>query len=117
MKEREPWTVQAAKASWLAPLVALGVGFATNIMMSGNRQVEPATVRTIWLTVGGICILLVLIGFICGIFALFGIRRHGAMRTLLPAVIGLLLCSGYTYLIVVAVLVAKQAAERNMLAP
>src|SRR5687767_12957477 len=60
---------QAAKFSWMAPLVAFLLGCCT----VGARGASPA----VSLGIGGLQLLLILAGLGAGIFALFGAKKHG----------------------------------------
>jgi hypothetical protein len=67
---------QAAKASWLAPILvwflgALGAGLGARVI------------------VDSIGLLLIIGGLLLGILSLLGIRKHGAQGILLPAVVGI----------------------------
>jgi len=113
MNEKPPFAVQAAKASWIAPLMAIVLGIAGTTFASGDSHTDPETLRTIALILGGICGVIVVAGLVFGIAALFGIRKHGAKGILLPSIIGILLCSGWLYLVYNSIQVARQAAERH----
>ena len=113
MNEKPPFAVQAAKASWIAPLLAIGLGIAGTTFASGDSRTDPETLRTIALILGGICAVIVVAGLVFGVTALFGIRKHGVKGILLPAIIGILLCCGWLYLAYSSIQVARQAAERH----
>jgi hypothetical protein len=97
----------------MAPLLAVAVGMGTNVMVSGNSTLEPDIRRTIWLVVGGICVLMVLAGLVCGVLALIGIRRHGRKGVLIPSIVGILLSSGYLYLLINAILLVRRLIEEG----
>lgn len=67
-----------AKASWVFPLIIVG-------MLTVSRIVPRA--KTI---VDMVALLLALIGFVLGIVSLFGIRRYGRRKILAPALVGIL---------------------------
>jgi hypothetical protein len=90
--QAKPLAVQAAKGSWIAPLLALGVS------MFGSKLIDGPAARD----VAGVLILTVLslcaLGVVLGIAALCGVKRYGARGIVVPAVIGLLLSGGFLYL-------------------
>ena len=107
MEEKTPFAVQAAKASWAAPLLTIAIGFGAKTVSA-----DPETGRTIMLIAGLISILLVLAGLVLGVVALFGIPKHGMKGILLPSIIGIALCSLWLSLLYTAAQAARQAAER-----
>jgi hypothetical protein len=117
MAEKEPLAYQAAKASWMAPLIAIGLSIATNVMVTGDSHMEEGTVRTVRFAVGLIGVAIVLAGLVFGVIALFGIKQHGAKGILVPSIIGILLCSGFIYLLVQAFMLAQQLKERGGMPP
>ena len=74
---------QAAKFSWMAPLVAILLGCCT----VGARGASPA----VSLGIAGLQLLLILGGLGAGIFALFGAKKYGSAGVVAPAVIGIIL--------------------------
>jgi hypothetical protein len=91
----ENFTKQAAKASWIASLIAGGV------MIFGNSVVRSAGSSTGTLIFGGVVILLFLVGIILGIVGVFGVKKHGVMSTLVPGLIGILINGGLLALLLV----------------
>ncbi len=85
--QKGPFAKQLAQASWLAPLLVLLMGFFLRNVSSNSGQ----TTRDMIFTFAGSA--LYLAGFLCGVVALFGIRRHGRKGILLPALIGIFLSS------------------------
>jgi hypothetical protein len=81
-----PWAAQLAKASWVACLVTLGVGYVGRATGLEAANVNAALGMTI------VYALLLIGGFGCGIAALFGVRKFGRRGILLPALIGSTLC-------------------------
>ena len=76
---------QAAKASWIIPLLALGIMIISNsVMKSPDAQLNP-------LILGGFIVLLFLVGIILGIISLFGIKKYGKQGILAPAITGILM--------------------------
>jgi hypothetical protein len=111
MAENPPFAKQAAKASWVAPLVAIVLGIAARAIIEGNRDMDVETVRSIFVIVGAIAILIAALGLVLGLVALFGISKHGARGILIPSVIGILLSSAYLYLVVSTFLTVRRMAN------
>ena len=74
---------QAAKFSWMAPLVAILLGCCT----VGVRSAGPA----VGFAIAGLQLLLILGGLGAGIFALVGAKRYGSSGIVGPAVTGIVL--------------------------
>jgi hypothetical protein len=72
--------VQAAQASWMAPLV----GIALNVLSSSAVQKDRVGLLVVGLSSFAIYIL----GLCCGIFALTRIRKYGRAGILAPAITG-----------------------------
>jgi hypothetical protein len=72
---------QAAKASWISFIFALGC-------LALLEHLKRSLLENI---IGITLLFLPLLGFVLGLIALFGIRKHGIKGILLPAVIGLVL--------------------------
>src|SRR6476620_6791187 len=100
MDEKPPFAVQAAKASWLAPLIAIGLSIVGNIVLTSDPKTDEATIRTGKIVIGFSAFAIVIVGLVFGVLALLGIKRHGAKGILVPAFVGILLSSGYLYLVV-----------------
>ena len=92
---------QAARASWIAPLIVV----ALNFLNQSAKQPGVRPDRTAALVVGGISFVLILAGFALAIVALLGIRKRGANGVLGPAIAGLiingLLLSGFIWTLLV----------------
>lgn len=95
-----------ARASWLAPLIAIGV----NIALVASQGGKALSNNKIQMIVGP---LLIFGGFILGIVALFGISKFGRKKILGPAIIGI----GVNLLLIVAgiVPVLRYMANRSHL--
>lgn len=100
--EDDPFVFMAAKASWVAPLIAFGLGFAGSCILSNVLVGDPNATRLPQLVIGTIGLVLALTGFCLGVYALFGIRTYGIERILIPAIIGIMLSSVYVGLVIVA---------------
>jgi hypothetical protein len=74
---------QAARASWIAPLVAFVLGFCTLSYRNQPENRESAAV------IGIANALLIAGGLVLAIVSFFGVRRHGPSGIVAPAVAGL----------------------------
>jgi hypothetical protein len=74
---------QAALFSLLAPFVSIGINICGNQAVQGNRVGM--------FVLGGTCTLLILLGFVFGIVALIGMRKHGTKGILGKALAGVCL--------------------------
>jgi hypothetical protein len=83
--DRPSFFHQAAKASWVAPLVALLLGFCT---LDFRRQPEN---RDAALAIGIVNVLLIVAGAVLAVAALFGVGKHGTAGILGPAILGLII--------------------------
>lgn len=72
--------MQAAKASWVAPIIA----FALN----GLTQTLPGQAR---LVVGVASLIIYVVGLVAGITALTWMKQYGRERILVPAIVGICL--------------------------
>jgi hypothetical protein len=87
---------QAAKAAWMAPLIAFLLGCCT---VGAKRGAPSAS-----LVISMIQLLLILAGVGLGIFALTGVGKHGSEGILAPAIVGLVLNVGIIALNVIMVI-------------
>jgi hypothetical protein len=87
---------QAAKAAWMAPLIAFTLGCCTRGAIRG----APA----VGFVIAGFQLLLILGGLGLGVFALTGVRKHGSTGILAPAIVGIILNVGIIALNVVLVI-------------
>src|SRR5947209_1169723 len=69
--------MQAAKASWVAPIIAVALNFLTNGAGPQARAVS-----------GFVSLGLYIVGLILGIVALAGVRKYGRKGVLVPAIVG-----------------------------
>lgn len=83
-----PLSQQLAHLSWLSPLVALMINHFLN--QTGIHQTQEAA-RVADLTRAYLSVALYLVGFAAGSAALFGVKRYGWKRILIPASIGILI--------------------------
>jgi hypothetical protein len=77
---------QAAKASWVAPLMVIVLGCLVSgaVRGLGDTMIVPKIQA-------GVSLLLIVGGLVCGIVALCGIRRVGKEGVLVPTIVGLTL--------------------------
>jgi hypothetical protein len=73
---------QAARASWMAPLIAVVIGLITFQARDADRSAA--------MIIGGANVLIIVAGGVLGIVALLGVRKWGREGVLLPASIGVL---------------------------
>lgn len=83
-KHSENYYKQAAKASWIIPLITLG------IMIFMNSYLEKATSAIPVLVVSIIVFSFYIVGIVSGSVALFGIKLYGPKGILAPSIIGIL---------------------------
>ena len=99
-----PKHAQAAKASWLAPLIAIILNAAV---------AKTADDRYIAIVIGVIASVIIVIGFIFAIWAIIGAVTIGPRRILLPAGIGLVVNGFLIYGAVDLFFELKQIAEQR----
>jgi len=103
---KRPFAFQAALASVLAPAIAFGLGIVVNIGM--GDQLPPLA----HIIVGSLSIVLILLGFIFGIIALFGVRHYGKKRILGRSIAGICINGVLIALMVISIPMYKRMAER-----
>ncbi len=100
---KKPFTQQAATASWLAPVLACFLSYATKpASRSGNM---------IMLTIE---VLFIVAGLVFGIIALFGIRKHGREGILKPAIAGIIVNVSLILLVISIVVFVGVANKRRL---
>jgi hypothetical protein len=82
---------QAAKASWLAPAIAIIANFVLRNAAELDQRVA---------IIGLVLVVLYGLGLILGVVAMTGIPRHGRRGILIPALIGVVLNAGILFLVV-----------------
>ena len=83
---------QAARASWMAPLIVIIVNYAIK-----NAGLSASTARA--LVIGLVSLLLYLAGFVFAIYALSRVRSAGRAGVLAPAIVGLILNGLFLFLV------------------
>ena len=101
---KKPFAYQAAQASLLAPVISI----VTSVIINGGGSLPPLA-RGI---AGISCIFLILLGFIFGIMALSGIRRHGKKGILGRAIAGLCINGILIVFMIASIPMYKKMAER-----
>ena len=97
-----PMHVQAAKASWIAPLLAI----LLNAVIGRTSEELIVTIA-----IGVIAGIMVVGGLIFALWAIVGALIKGPRRVLIPAGIGLLSNGLLVYLVIYTVLYIRRAAE------
>lgn len=92
----------AARASWVLPLVALGLGLLSGQLL-GNEN------RTMAMVLGAGGVLMSCAGMMLALFSFTGIPRVGTKGVVVPAICGILFCCVYlgSFMVTMA---RKQAA-------
>jgi hypothetical protein len=103
---KKPFALQAAQASVLSPLIAVGVSIVVNVGMGG--QTSPL----MGMITGGLSILLIVLGFVFGIIALSGVRRHGRKGILGRAIAGIIINGFLIAVMILSIPAWRKAAAR-----
>src|ERR1700722_539075 len=91
---------QAAKLSWVCPIIVFVlVTFGGHI---GSRVIIEL-----------IALLLIVVGLIFGIVALFGISRHGSRGILAPAIVGMIINGLLLFIFVTNFMAARARAQQH----
>ena len=93
------WAQQTARASWLSAVIFIV------ILAVGGRVASRVILDLIGL-------LMMTIGFICGIVALFGISKHGARGIVAPASVGLLINGLLLFIFFTNFFAARERAQQ-----
>ena len=100
MSTNNPLSKQAAKASWAAALIALGV----MVFANGLSKSNPDAFKIISMATP----LIFILGLGLGIFALLGIKKYGNKGILIPSIVGICLNGGLLGLVLMIALAAFQ---------
>ena len=96
---------QAAKLSWVCPIIVL-------LLMMFGRQAGGRVVIEL------VALLLIVVGFVFGVVAVFGIRTHGKRGILAPAIVGIIINGLLLFIFVTNFLAARaQAQQRGDVSP
>lgn len=112
-KTKEPFAFQAAKFSWIAPLISLAIGFFGNAARDDNKYGPGDSIemtdRIVSFVVAGTSLLLLIFGFVFAIIALFSMKLHGKHGIMGHAITGLILNTLFLGLFMLGVLLAIMA--------
>jgi len=100
---------QAATASIFAPLIAIGVNI---LVVTSRTNPDPHTPRSAASLSAIVCSLIIFLGLICGIVALFGIRKHGKKGILVKALCGISIPLLLVAMAIPNFLVARDRAQK-----
>jgi hypothetical protein len=106
-KPQKSFYHQAATASAFAPLIAIGLNIASS---AGRTGADPQSQRTVAFIVGIVGTVILVIGLICGIVALFGIGNHGTNGILGKALFGIIIPLLCTALLIPSFMAARSRA-------
>src|ERR1051325_7071803 len=91
---------QAAKLSWVCPILVF-------VLLMFSRQIGARVIIEL------VSLLLIVVGFAFGVFALFGIRTHGKSGILAPAIIGIIINVLFLFIFVTNFLAARAGARQQ----
>jgi len=98
------FTRQAALFSVLAPFISFVLGIVSGQVVQGNR--------ISMIVLGGTSIVLILAGFVCGIVALIGTKKHGKKGIFGRAIAGICINGIIILLMLIAIPSFIKAAQR-----
>ena len=91
---------QAAKLSWVFPVIVF-------LLLTATRQVADRV------TVELIALLLILVGFVLGVIALFGMRKYGPKGILAQAMVGIVINGLLLFIFITNFLAARARAQQR----
>lgn len=95
-----PFSHQAAKLSWVCPIIVfLFLAFGGRV---GARVIIELA-----------ALLLIVVGFVFGVIALFGMRTHGKRGILAPAIVGIIINALLLFIFVTNFLAARARAQQQ----
>ena len=97
---------QAARASWMLPIIAV------LLMGIGNSAMEGLDSPLSGLIIGGLFLLMLVVGFLFGIIGCFGVKHFGKKTTLIPGSIGAIL-NATIFGIIIAIAIPSFHKARN----
>lgn len=97
---------QAARASWMLPLIAL------LLMGIGNSAMEGVGSPLSGLIIGGLFLLMLVVGFLFGVIGCFGAKHFGKKTTLVPGLIGAVL-NATIFGLIIAIAIPSFHKARN----
>ncbi len=91
---------QAAKLSWVCPIIVF-------VLLMFSRQIGARVIIEL------VSLLLIAVGFVFGVVALFGIRTHGKSGVLAPAVVGIIINGLLLFIFVTNFMAARARAQQQ----
>lgn len=98
--QTKPFAHQAAKLSWVCPIIIF------LLLVAGKQAISPLILDLIGL-------LLIVVGLIFGIIALFGISKHGTKGILAPAIVGIIINGLLLFIFVTNFVAARARAQQH----
>jgi len=91
---------QAAKLSWVCPIIVF-------LLLTFGRQAGARVIIEL------VALLLIVVGFVFGVIALFGMRTHGSKGILAPAIVGIIINALLLFIFVTNFLAARSRAQQQ----
>ncbi len=91
---------QAAKLSWVCPIIVF-------VLLMFTRQIGARVIIEM------VALLLIVVGLVFGIFALFGISKHGTKGILAPAIVGIIVNGLLLFIFVTNFMAARARAQQH----
>src|SRR6266540_5369836 len=91
---------QAAKLSWVCPILVF-------VLLMFSRQIGARAIIEL------VSLLLIVVGFVFGVVALFGIRTHGKGGILAPAIVGVIINGLLLFIFITNFLAARARAQQQ----
>src|SRR5687768_5866635 len=97
---KKSFSHQAAKLSWVCPIIIF-------VLLMFSRQIGARVIIEM------VSLLLMVVGLVFGIVALFGIRTHGKSGILAPAIVGIIINGLLAFIFVTNFLAARSRAQQR----
>ena len=91
---------QAAKLSWVCPIIVF-------LLLTFGKQAGARAIIEL------VALLLIVVGFVFGVVALFGIRTHGRSGILAPAIAGIIINALLMFIFATNFLAARSRAQQQ----
>jgi len=95
-----PFAHQAAKLSWVCPIIVF-------LLLTFGRQAGARVIIEL------VALLLIVVGFVFGVIALFGMRTHGSKGILAPAIVGIIINALLLFIFATNFLAARSRAQQQ----
>lgn len=92
-KKNVPFAYTAAKLSWIAPILVMGLNYINRTAMRNPDPVDPERQRLDAIVLASLSLLFILCGLGLAIFALASMKKHGRERIYNNAKAGLIVNS------------------------